>query len=187
MNVVRAIIQDAESHMKKTCEAFRHELGALRVGRATPALVEKVQVECYGSVMPLEQVANISAPEPRLLVLQPWDRSVIGHIEKALLKADLGMTPTNDGNVLRLVVPQLTEERRKDLVRQLHRQAEESKVALRNLRRDAIDRLRAGHKNGEWPEDEVHRGQDEIQKLTDRYVQELEQIAAAKEREILEV
>ncbi|MCL6496804.1 MAG: ribosome recycling factor [Firmicutes bacterium] len=171
--------------MKKTVEIFGHELAGMRAGRAHPALLEKVPVEYYGTPTPLQHLATISAPEPRTLVVQPFDRGAIGAIEKAILKADLGVSVRVDGNVVRVAVPPLTEERRRELVRQVKRRAEEEKVAVRNIRREAVDALRAAEKENQLSEDERRRAEGEVQKLTDRYTKEIDQLAEARERDIL--
>jgi len=159
----------------------------LRAGRATPALLDKVVVDYYGQPTPINQMANIAVPEPRLLVIQPWDKSIIGDIERAILKSDLGLTPMNDGNIIRLVVPALTEERRAELVRVVRKQAEEQRVAIRNLRREANDMLRELERNGDVSEDESRRAQDEVQKLTDKFVAVIDETLARKEQEMMEV
>jgi len=178
---------DTEERMKKTIEATRREFAVIRTGRATPALVERIMVDAYGTAMPIQQMASIGVPEARLLVIQPWDKSVIGDIEKAIHKSDLGINPSTDGNVIRLVFPSLTEERRKELVKVVRRKTEEGKVALRNIRRDVMDFLKEMEKEGEASEDEVHRAQERIQKVTDKWSEELEKLQEAKEKEILEV
>ena len=185
--MVKETIKDAEDHMKKTCELFRKELASIRAGRASPAILDRVTVEYYGSVMPVNQVATVSVPEPKLLVIQPWDKSMTGAIEKAILKSDLGLTPRNDGIVIRLPIPQLTEERRLDLAKGARKKAEEERVAVRNVRRETIDLLKEFEKEGDISEDELHRAQEEVQKLTDKYVKEIETILEAKEKEIMEV
>ncbi|GAA5346243.1 ribosome recycling factor [Planifilum fimeticola] len=178
--------QSAEK-MEKAIQVLKKDLASMRAGRATPALLEKVTVSYYGSEMPVNQLANISAPEPRLLVVQPWDKSALAEIERAILKSELGLTPTNDGNVIRITIPALTEERRAELVKVVKKSGEESKVAIRNVRRDANEEIKKLGKNGEISEDDVRRGQDEIQKLTDRYIREVDEVIAAKEKEIMEI
>jgi ribosome recycling factor len=173
--------------MKKTVEFFRKDLATLRAGRATPALVEKIMVDYYGTPTPVQQLASISVPEPRLLVVQPWDKTQVAAVEKAIAKSDLGIHPQSDGNVIRLVIPQLTEERRNELVRLIRKKAEEERVVLRNLRREANDLLKEAAKEGEISEDERDRGLGEVQKLTDRYVAEVDKILKAKEKELMEV
>jgi ribosome recycling factor len=173
--------------MKGIVEATKHEFATVRTGRANPQILHRVQVEAYGSVMPLDQLANVSAPEGRLLVISPFDKHTLKDIEKAILKSDVGLTPSNDGTVIRLSIPSLTEERRKDLVKQVRKQAEEARVLVRNVRRDGNEALKALEKKSEITEDESHRGQEEMQKLTDKYIIEVDQLVEAKEREIMEV
>jgi ribosome recycling factor len=176
----------AEERMKKTVEAMQGDLLSVRTGRATPALLEGVRVDYYGSPVPLKQIASISAPEPRLLVVQPYDKGALGEIEKAIQKADLGFNPSNDGQIIRIPIPPLTEERRQDLVKKVKRAAEEFKVSVRNIRREANDELRAKEKDKRISEDESRRGQTEIQKLTDVYTRKIDELFDVKEREILE-
>ncbi|HEY8392501.1 MAG TPA: ribosome recycling factor [Capillibacterium sp.] len=173
--------------MQKVIEVAKKDFATIRTGRANPAILDRVTVECYGSMMPLNQVANISAPEPRMIVVQPWDKSILASVERAILKADLGLNPTNDGNVIRLVIPQLTEERRRELVKLLKKDAEEKRVAIRNVRRDANDTIKKMEKDGTITEDESKKGIDDIQKLTDKYIAEIDKLAANKEQEIMEV
>ena len=184
---MHTLLEQAQDRMKKSVGVLREDLQSIRAGRATPALVEKLHVDYYGSPTPLQQVAQISVPEPRLLVIQPWDKSLVPAIEKVILKSELGISPTSDGIVLRLAIPALTEERRRELVKVLHRKAEEEKVAVRNVRRDALEHLKAEQKSGKLPEDELRRLETELQKITDRMVAEIDQTVAAKEKEILEV
>lgn len=181
------IKKDASQRMEKAIQSLKRELASIRAGRATPSLLDKVVVECYGSEMPLNQVANISAPEPRLLVVQPWDKSTLSDVERAILKSDLGLTPNNDGNLIRISLPVLTEERRADLVKVVKKNGEEAKVAIRNIRRDANDEAKKLEKQGDISEDEARRAQEEIQKLTDRFIQETDKHIEAKEKEIMEV
>jgi ribosome recycling factor len=186
-DMLREVLVDAEERMKKTVESLQSDLRTIRTGRASPALVERIQVDYYGVPTPLIQLAGASAPEPRLLVIRPWDRSTIGAIEKAILKSDLGMTPTNDGQMIRLIVPQLTEERRRDLVKQVHKRLEEARVSVRNIRRDANDMMRDLEKEKMIDEDELHEGQEKSQKLTDEHIKRVDEIGKAKEAEIMEV
>lgn len=185
--MVKEILVECEDRMKKTVELFRKDLAGLRAGRATPALVEKITVDYYGTPTLLNQMANISVPEARLLVIQPWDKTQINNISKAIQKSELGITPNSDGNVIRLAVPQLTQERRTDLVKVVRKKGEEEKVALRNIRRDSIEMLKAYKKDGDITEDEERKGLDDIQKLTDKYVKEVDHVAEVKEKEIMEV
>ncbi|SDF39674.1 ribosome recycling factor [Sporolituus thermophilus] len=184
---IKEIHATHEEKMKKALEVLRKEFGALRAGRATPALLDKVTVDYYGMPSPINQVANISVPEPRLIVIQPWEKSMLAPIEKAILKSDLGLTPTNDGNVIRLSIPQLTQQRRSELVKVVHKKAEEARVAIRNLRRDANDAIKKLEKEKQVSEDEAKKAQEDMQKLTDKYIKEVDQVMAAKEKEIMEV
>ncbi|GAK00349.1 uridylate kinase [Geomicrobium sp. JCM 19055] len=181
------IMQDAKAKMTKSIEALNRELATLRAGRANPALLDKVLVSYYGMDTPLNQVATVSVPEGRLLVVSPFDKSSIAEIEKAILKADLGLTPNNDGSVIRITIPALTEERRKELAKLVRKYAEDARVSVRNIRRDANDSLKKQEKDGDITEDESRRGQDETQKLTNDHVKEIDSIAEAKEKEIMEV
>ena len=176
---------DLERRMKGAIEALKHDLSGLRTGRANTALLEPVTVEVYGSHMPLNQVATISAPEPRLLSVQVWDKSNIGPVEKAIRSAGLGLNPINDGNNIRLPIPDLTEERRKELAKLAHQYAEKARVAIRNVRRDGMDALKADESKKEISEDERKRGEADVQKLTDEMVKAADEVAAAKEKEIL--
>jgi ribosome recycling factor len=173
--------------MDKSVEAIRHEFNALRTGKASPALLDLVKVDTYGTTMPLNQLATISAPEPRLLVVQPYDPTQIGTIEKALMASDLGLTPSNDGRIIRLPIPPLTEERRRELVRVAHKVAEEGRVAVRNIRHEANKKVQAEEKSGEISKDEGHRLLKEIQDLTDEHVKRIDELTRAKEQEIMEV
>ncbi|WP_207640161.1 ribosome recycling factor [Desulfofundulus thermocisternus] len=185
--VVNARIAEAESNMKKTVELVKKEFASLRAGRATPALLDKIMVSYYGTPTPINQLATISVPEPRLLVIQPWDKSVLPEIERAILKSDLGITPASDGTVIRLAIPQLTQERRAELVKVVRKKAEEGRVAIRNIRREINDKVKQLQKNGEISEDELRRAQDEIQKLTDKYIKEIDQLLNSKEQEIMQI
>lgn len=185
--MIREILEDAEQRMRATLEVFRRELAGVRAGRATPALLDKVRVDYYGTPVPVSQIASITIPEPRLITIQPWDKSALPEIERAIQKSDLGLSPQNDGKVIRLVLPQLTEQRRQELVRQVRKMAEEQRVAVRNVRRDALEQLREWEREGAVSEDDARRGADDLQKLTDRYIDLIDQALAAKEKEILEV
>ncbi len=178
---------EVEDRMQKSVEVLKKEFSILRAGRANPALLERVMVDYYGTPTPINQVGNIGVPEPRLLVVQPWDRSMIPAIEKAILKSDLGITPSSDGNVVRIAIPQLTQERRKELVKVVKKRAEEARVAVRNIRRDAMEDFKTQEKKGEISEDISRRGQDSLQKLTDSTIKNIDKIAEAKEKEIMEV
>lgn len=187
MATVNDLMADAEARMKKAVEVLRKELASIRTGRANPALVEGLQVDYYGVPTPLNQLATITAPEARLLVIQPWDRSALSAIERALLRSDLGLTPTNDGQVIRLSLPPLTEERRRELVRLVRRRVEEGRVAVRNVRRDILDRIRTMERNKELSQDEARRAQERLQKVTDAHIEQMDRLAEAKEAEIMEV
>jgi len=177
----------ARQQMDKAVEALRREFASVRTGKATPALLDMVRVEAYGSQVPLNQVASVNAPEPRMLLISPWDPSMIGPIEKAILTADLGLNPSNDGRVVRVPIPALTEERRREYVRLLHRMAEEGRVSIRHARKEANDEIRQRQKEGEISEDDARREQDEVQKLTDRHIQQIEDLLKGKEAEVMEV
>ena len=181
------LFDDAERRMKGAVTALRQDLGSIRAGRASAALLDRIQVEYYGSPVPINQVATISVPEARLMIIQPWDRKMLTDIEKAIQKSDLGINPNNDGQVIRLVIPPMSEERRRDLVKSLHKKLDEHKVAVRNIRRDIHDKLRDREKKKEVSEDELKRSNDKLQKLTDRYIEEMDKVGKAKEQEILEV
>ncbi|HEX6817872.1 MAG TPA: ribosome recycling factor [Ktedonobacterales bacterium] len=181
------LFADVEHRMKGAVEALHRELGTVRTGRASPSLVERLSVEYYGTATPLQNIAAIHATDARTLTIQPWDRKAIGDIEKAILKSDLGLNPTNDGQMLRLAIPPLTEERRKDLVKVVHKKLDEAKVAVRNIRRDGHDHLRDQEKKKEISADELKRDTDRLQKMTDRYIAEVEKVGQAKEQEILSV
>lgn len=181
------VFADVEHRMSKAVEALQRELQAIRTGRASPALVERLPVDYYGSTTPLQNIAAIHATDARTITIQPWDRKALGDIEKAIQKSDLGINPVNDGQVIRLNIPPLTEERRKDLVKVVHKKVDEAKVAVRNCRRDGHDRLREQEKNKEISADELKRGTDRLQKLTDRYIEEMDRVGHAKENEILAV
>ncbi len=181
------IFADAERRMQKAVEALRQDLTAIRTGRASSALVERIQVDYYGAPTPINQVSQISVPEARLIVIQPYERKLLTDIEKAIQKSDLGINPNNDGQVIRLNVPPLNEERRREMVKTLHKKLDEHKVAVRNIRRDAQDKLRDREKKKEISEDELKRSTEKLQKLTDRYVDEMDKVGKTKELEILEV
>jgi ribosome recycling factor len=178
---------DAERRMQKAVDSLKQDLGAIRAGRASAALVDRIAIEYYGAPTPLNQVASISVPEARLLVIQPWDRKLLTDIEKAIQKSDLGINPSNDGQVIRLNIPPMSEERRRDLVKSLHKKMDEHKVAVRNIRRDVQEKLREREKKKEISEDELKRSTEKLQKLTDRYIEGMEKVGKAKEVEILEV
>ena len=179
--------KDVESKMNKCVDATRSEFASIRTGRATPALLDRLHVEAYGQAVPLKQVAGVSTPDARTLVITAWDKGVVSDIRKAIEKSDLGLTPNIDGTSIRLIVPPLNEERRKDLVKVLKKKAEDGKVAVRNVRHKAHDDLKAQLKKGDITEDDSKRQQDQLQKLTDRYVKEIDTLVAAKEKDIMEV
>jgi len=180
-------LKDAERRMKKTVEHIRDDFASVMTGRASASLLNRIMVEYYGSPTPLNQIASIAVPEPTLLVVSPYDKSSIEDIEKAIHQSDLGLNPVNDGNVIRLPIPKLTEERRKELTRVVRGKAEEGRVAIRHVRRDAIEELRAFEKDGEITKDDLHRGQEEAQKLTDRFIAETDEMLKVKEKELMEV
>ncbi|MFM9277284.1 ribosome recycling factor [Paenibacillus jiagnxiensis] len=182
----QSIKKSAEERMDKAIQALRRDLATLRAGRATPSLLDRVQVEYYGAMTPLNQLANINTPDSRTLMIQPWDKSSLADIERAIQKSDLGLTPSNDGNAIRLVVPALTEERRTELVKMTKKFGEEAKVAIRNIRRDANDDIKKLEKT-DISEDESRRHQEDIQKTTDKFIAEVDKVLAAKEKEIMEV
>ena len=179
--------KDFENKMKKTCDALTTQLATLRAGRANASVLDQIQVDYYGSPTPIQQVASIATPDPRTLLIQPWDASLLKPLEKAILASDLGINPQNDGRMIRLVFPPLTEERRKDLIKQTKKYVEESKVAIRNIRRDAIDKFKKQQKASEITEDDYKIAEKDIQKLTDDYIKELDGICAKKEKELTEI
>ena len=181
------VVNDASRRMDKTVENTRHEFTTIRTGRASAALLERVQVDAYGTKMPINQVATISVPEPRLLTITPYDKSIMRDIERSILESDLGLTPSNDGQLIRLPIPELTEERRKELVKQVRHLAEEGRVSARNVRRDAIHHLKDAEKNGEAGADDVRRAEERLQKVTDEHVAAIDSALKAKEAEIMEV
>lgn len=185
--MVEDVLEDTEHRMKKAVEHVRSEFTTVRTGRASASLLNRIKVDYYGQSTPLNQISSIAVPEPTLLVISPYDKSVIDDVEKAILQSDLGLTPINDGNVIRLPIPKLTEERRKELTRLVRSKAEEGRVSMRNIRRDAIDDLRSFEKEGEITKDDLHRGQDEVQKLTDRFIGETDEMLKVKEKELMEV
>lgn len=185
--MVSHTLQNIELKMEKSIEVLRMELGSIRTGRAAPALVEHIKVEYAGAPTPLNQLASIYAPEARLIVIQPWDRSSIRDVEKAILKSDLGLTPTSDGTLIRISVPPLTEERRQELAKAVRKRVEEGKIAIRNLRREAMEEMRGLEKNKDMSQDELKRALDQLQKLTDSFIADTERIGRDKEVELAEV
>ena len=180
-------IKECEAKMQKAISALAKELGKVRTGRASLALLDDIRVDYYGTPSPLNQVATLSVPESRLIVIQPWDPSLIGAIEKAILKSELGMTPANDGKVIRITIPRLTEERRKELVKLIKKMGENSKIGVRNIRREIIETLRTMEKDKEISEDELHHLQEQVQKTTDTFVGQIDEVIAEKEKETMEI
>jgi ribosome recycling factor len=185
--MLQDVLKDAEDRMKKSVEALQRELAAIRTGHAHVGLIDHVKVEYYGTETPLNQMATVAAPEARLITIQPWDRTALPAIEKAIQKSDLGLTPSNDGAIIRLPIPPLTEQRRKDMIKLVHSRAEEGRVAVRNIRRDAVEKLRRMTHEKEMGEDDQKKGHDQLQKLTDRYVGVIDQRGKEKEAELMEV
>ncbi len=184
--MIDSVYDDARDRMGNSIEDLRNEFKKIRTGRASPALFEGMRINYYGTPTPLNQVASLSVPESRLIVIKPWDQSVIGEIEKEILKSELGLTPMNDGKLIRIPIPALTEERRKELVKVVHKIAEDHKVSIRNIRRDANELLKGLKKDGDISEDDFYRAQDKVQKITDDYIQSVDETYQEKEKEILE-
>ncbi len=184
---VHQILQDAEHRMKAAVDAMAHDFGTYRTGRASPAVLERVHIDYYGTETPVNQVANVSVPEPRQLYIQPYDKSMIPLIERSILKSDLGISPVNDGNGIRLNFPQMTEDRRKDMVKQVSARTEQCRVSIRNVRRDAIEHLKALEKKKEITEDDVKGNETKVQKLTDNFIHQADDLAKKKEAELMEV
>ena len=180
-------VNEAKAQMEKAVEAMRREFGSVRTGKATPALLDTVRVDAYGSKMPISQVATVSAPEPRMLIVQPWDKGLLKAIEKAIQESDMGFNPANDGNIIRVPVPALNEERRKDMVKLLHKLAEEGRVAIRHARQEANKEIKKKQAAHEMSEDDAHRQTDQVQKLTDEYIARIDQLLKGKEQEVMEV
>ncbi|HHY74655.1 MAG TPA: ribosome recycling factor [Bacillus bacterium] len=183
----QTVIKNAKEKMSKAIQAFKRELASVRAGRANPSLLDRIQINYYGAPTPLNQLSSITVPEARLLVIQPYDKSVLNEIEKAILKADLGLNPSNDGSIIRISIPPLTEDRRKSLVKDVKAMAEDAKIAVRNIRRDANDELKKLEKDAQITEDELHGLTDDVQKETDNHVKEIDNITKEKEKEIMEV
>lgn len=181
------VMDTAKQKMDNAINAFTRELGSIRAGRANASLLDRITVDYYGAPTPINQMAGITVPEARLLAIQPYDKTIIGEIEKAILKSDIGITPSNDGSIIRLAIPALTGERRKELVRDVKKEAEDSKVVIRNIRRDANEEFKKLEKNSEITEDDLHRYGDDIQKLTDSYIKQIDDLAKDKENEIMEI
>jgi ribosome recycling factor len=184
--MIESIFQETKDNMGKSIEALKNEFKRVRTGRASLSILDPIRVDYYGTLTPLNQMASLSIPESRLITIQPWDVSVIKDIEKAILKSDLGLTPANDGKLIRIAIPPLTEERRKQLVRSIQKKSEEFKIAVRNIRRDANELLKSLKKDGEISEDDAFRAQDQVQKITDEHIQLIDDICEEKEKEILE-
>jgi ribosome recycling factor len=180
------ILSETRQKMEKTSDSLNQEFKKMRTGRASVSILEGIKAECYGTQMRLNQISSISIPESRLLIIQPWDQSIIGNIEKSILKSGLGLTPMNDGKLIRISIPPLTEERRKELAKMAKKMAEESKVSIRNQRREANDMLKELKKESEISEDEMYKYQDKVQKITDEFIEKIEEIRKEKEQEILE-
>jgi ribosome recycling factor len=185
--MISEVLEELRERMQKSVEVLQDDLLSIRTGRASPALVDKLQVEYYGSLTPLNQLASVAAPEPRLLVIRPWDPGSLADIERAILKSDLGLTPMNDGKLIRLNIPRLTEERRRELVKVVSRRVEEARVAVRNLRRDALQDLKEFEKEKMISEDDFYRGKDEVQELTDEIIETIDEIGKRKEEEVMEI
>jgi ribosome recycling factor len=185
--MIKDLLQDTEERMEKAVDALRDNLMTIRTGRASPSLVERLPVEYYGTPTPLNQLATISVPEPRLLAIRPWDPNALTDIERAILKSELGLTPSNDGKIIRLTIPRLTEERRQELVKVVGKRVEEGKVAIRNIRRDTIEDLREMESEKLISEDEFYRAKDDVQEITDKFVARMDEIGRDKEREIKEI
>lgn len=185
--MVKEILKKAEEKMAKTLNVLKSDLATMKAGRANPTILDRIEVEYYGSMVGINQVANVSAPEPRLILIQPWEKSSLKAIEKAILKSDLGLNPTNDGTVIRLLIPELTEETRRNLVKQVKKLGEDAKVAIRSIRRDANDKIKALKKEGTLSEDEMKKHEEEVQKKTDNCIKEVDKIVEAKEKEIMSI
>jgi ribosome recycling factor len=185
--MINDVLSEAEERMRRAVAVLRDDLLTIRTGRASPALLDRLRIEYYGTATPLNQLATISAPEPRLLVVRPWDPSALGAIEKGILKSDLGLTPSSDGKVIRLPIPQLTEERRRELARLVNQRVEEGHVAVRNIRRDSLKDMQDLGKEKLIPEDDFYRGKDRLQDLTDEYIGEMDELGRLKQEEIMEV
>jgi ribosome recycling factor len=185
--MIDTALTESEGHMKKAIQALQDDLATIRTGRASPALIEHLHVEAYGVSTPLNQLASISVPEARMLLVQPWDPHLLGSIEKAIMKSDLGLNPSNDGRVIRVVIPYLSEERRKDLIKVTHKKVEDGRVAVRACRHEALSSMEKMQKDKQISEDDLKRGRDRLQKLTDTYIAKIEEVGAYKEEEILEV
>ncbi len=185
--MIEELLRNTEERMKKSLAAFKREIATIRTGKATTALLDGIKVEYYGEMVPLNHVASISVPEPRLILVQPWDRSIVANVERAIQKSNLGLVPNTEGNLIRLPIPPLTEERRLELVKLVRKHAEEARVSVRNIRRDANDDLKKAQKDGTISEDDMHKTMEKVQKLTDKYIKEIDEALSGKEKEIMEV
>lgn len=185
--MIKDVISAAEVKMQKTLSVLNSDLSTMKAGRANPTMLDRIQVDYYGSPCPLTQVANVSAPEPRMLVITPWEKSLLKEIEKAILKSDLGINPSNDGSIIRLLIPELTEETRKNLVKNIKKTGEDAKVAIRSIRRDANEKIKSLKKDGHISEDEVKKAEETVQKKTDQYIKEIDSAIVAKEKEIMSI
>ena len=185
--MIKDIINNAEIKMKKTSSVLQSDLQTMKAGRANPTMLDRISVDYYGSQCPLNQVANVSAPEPRMLVITPWEKSMLKEIEKAILKSDLGINPSNDGSIIRLLVPELTEETRRNLVKNVKKVGEDAKVAIRSIRRDANEKIKNLKKDGHISEDELKKAEESVQKKTDQYIKEIDSLIVAKEKEIMSI
>lgn len=185
--MIKDIIKVSEEKMTKTIHVLKSDLSTMKAGRANPTMLDRIQVEYYGSLCPLTQIANVTAPEPRVLMITPWEKTTLRDIEKAILKSDLGLNPSNDGSIIRLIIPELTEETRKNLVKNVKKAGEDAKVAIRSIRRDANEKIKAFKKDSDVSEDQIKKGEDDVQKKTDVFVKEVDTIIAAKEKEIMSI
>jgi ribosome recycling factor len=185
--MIEQILKDIDSRMQKTVNNLSQELATIRTGRASPALVEHIKTDYHGVLTPINQLASVSIPEAKMIMIQPWDKTIIRNIEKAILKSEMGLNPTSDGNVIRILIPSLNEERRKELIKLVHKRLEETKIALRNLRRDGMEHLKKTEKDKEISQDDLTRASDKLQLLTDNHIEKVDHVGKAKEAEILEV
>lgn len=185
--MVKEILKNSEEKMEKTVTLLKKELGSMKAGKANPSMLDRISVDYYGTETPINQLANVSSPEPRVLLIQPWDKNSIKNIEKAILQSDLGLNPSNDGSVIRLLIPELTEETRKDIVKKVKKTGEEAKVAIRSVRRDANDKVKNLKKDNEIAEDMAIDTEEKIQKITDKYIKSVDQVVEQKEKEVMEI
>jgi ribosome recycling factor len=185
--MIEQVFKDVDSRMQKTISALTHELSTIRTGRASPAIVEHIKADYHGVQTPLNQMASIAIPDAKMITIQPWDKTMLKNIEKAILKSDIGLNPMNDGNIIRIAIPAITEERRKELIKLVHKRLEDTKIALRNIRRDGLESLRKAEKDKEISQDEFNHASDNLQKFIDNYTEKAESIGKAKEEEILEI